>query len=141
MLPAVIEEIAVYVVPFATTGVTILLTMAGFYLHRNYQTSKFTQALIILDQIVIAVVQELNQTVVADLKAAKADGKLTKDEAEQIKHKAMELVIKKLGVDMLKTIQMYFGPITDILVTKIEAAVFDAKRTHVKNGLKLAKAH
>lgn len=128
MLPAVLEEIAIYSVPFLTTGVTIILSMAGLYLHRNYQTSKLTQALIILDQIAIDVVQELNQTVVNDLKAAKADGKLTRDEAEQIKHKAIELVLKKMGGDILKTLQAYMGPITNILTTKIEAAVFDAKR-------------
>ncbi len=129
MLPEAFEEIALYSVPFVSTGITILLSMAGLYLHRNYQTSKLTQALIIVDQIVIDVVQELNQTVVDDLKAAKADGKLTRDEAEQIKHKAIELVLKKMGGDILKTLQAYMGPITNLLASKIEAAIFDAKRS------------
>jgi hypothetical protein len=145
MVPVIIEEIAVYAVPFVTTAITIVLTMAGIYLHRNYQNSKLTQALFILDQIVINVVQELNQTVVVDLKAARADGKLTRDEAEQIKHKAIEMALKRLGGDMLKTIQVYMGPITNLLATKIEAAVFDIKktkkaRTHVgRNQPALAK--
>ena len=129
MIPEIIDELAIYSIPFISTGVTLFLTLTGFYLHRNYQTNKFTQALIILDQIVIDVVQDLNRTVVADLKAAKADGKLTRDEAEQIKHKAIELIITKMGGDMLKTIQIFMGPIPNILATKIEAAVFDAKRS------------
>jgi hypothetical protein len=128
MIPLVLEEIALYSVPLVTTGVTIFLSVAGVVLHRKYQNSKLSQALIILDQIVIDVVRELNQTIVDDLKAAKADGKLTRDEAEQIKHKAIELVIKKMGGDMLKTLQAYMGPITNLLATKVEAAVFDAKR-------------
>jgi hypothetical protein len=129
MVPEIFGDIAVYGVSFVTTGITIILTMAGFYLHRNYQNSKLTQVLFILDQIVINVVQELNQTVVEDLKAASVDGKLTRDEAEQIKHKAIEMVLKRLGGNMLKTIQINMGPITNLLATKIEAAVFDAKRS------------
>jgi hypothetical protein len=128
VVPEIIGDMAIYTLPFITTGITVVLTMAGLYLHRNYQNSKLIQALLILDQIVIDVVRELNQTVVDELKAAKADGKLTRDEAEQIKHKAIEMILNRVGGDMLKTIQIYMGPITSLLVTKIEAAVFDAKR-------------
>jgi hypothetical protein len=79
--------------------------------------------------VVIDVVKELNQTVVEELKAAKMDGKLTKDEAKQIKNKAVELVLKRLGIDMIKIIQTSLGSITDLLSTKIEAAVFDHKKS------------
>jgi hypothetical protein len=127
-----IGDIFLYSLPFLTTGITVIFTMAGIHLSRNYQNNKLIQALLILDQVVINVVNELNLTVVNELKAAKADGKLTRDEAEQIKHKAIEMALKSLGVDLLKTIQASLGPITSLLATKIEAAVFDNKRVKGK---------
>jgi hypothetical protein len=129
MVSQIMGDIVFYSLPFVTTGLTVALTMAGFYINRNYKNSKLSQALLVVDQIVIDVVKELNQTVVEGLKAAKADGKLTRDEAEQIKHKAIEMILKRLGGNMLKIIQASMGPITFLLSTKIEATVFDEKRS------------
>jgi hypothetical protein len=129
MNPEIVEDILVYTLPFMTAGITAVLTMAGFYLNSTYQNSRLTRALLILDQVVIEVVKELNQTVVEELKAARADGKLTRDEAEQIKSKAVELILKRLGGEMIKIIQTTLGPITEVLVTKIEAAIFDHKKS------------
>ncbi|HBE77110.1 MAG TPA: hypothetical protein DDW65_04915 [Firmicutes bacterium] len=139
MIPETVVDIITYSIPLLTTGITAVLTMAGFYLNRKYQNSKLTQALFVVNQIVIDVVKELNQTVVDELKAARADGKLTRDEADQIKHKAIEITLQRLGLDLLKTIQISMGPITDLLATKIEAAVFDHKRA-AKLGNQRVKA-
>jgi hypothetical protein len=131
MTPEIVGDILIWTLPFMTTGITVVLAMSGLYLNRKYQNSKLTQALLILDQVVIDVVKELNQTVVEELKAARADGKLTRDEAEQIKHKAIEVTLKRLNVDMVKTIQVSMGPITDLLAMKIEAAIFDHKKAQI----------
>jgi sorbitol-specific phosphotransferase system component IIBC len=139
LMPEAVVDIIAYSLPLLTTGITAVLTMAGFYLNRKYQNSKLTQALFIVNQIVIDVVKELNQTVVDELKAARMDGKLTRDEADQIKHKAIEMTLQRLGMDLLKTIQSSMGPITDLLATKIEAAVFDHKRA-IKLGNQKVKA-
>jgi hypothetical protein len=133
MTPEMVGDILVYTLPLMTTGITVVLTMAGIYLNRKYQNSKLSQALLIVDQVVIDVVKELNQTVVEELKAAKVDGKLSKDEAEQIRNKAVDLILKRLGSDMIKIIQTSMGPVTDVVITKIEAAIFDHKKSQIAN--------
>ena len=134
MTPEMVGDILVYTLPFMTTGITVVLTMAGIYLNRTYQNSKLSQALFILDRVVIDIVKELNQTVVEELKAARTDGKLTRDEAEQIRNKAIDLVLKRLGGDMIKIIQTSLGPITDVVITKIEAAIFDYKKAQMADS-------
>ncbi len=121
-------ELLIFSLPIISVGVTLALTAGGIYLSSRYRHNKLVQALLVLDNVVIDVVTELNKTVVGDLKRANADGKLTKDEAEQIKSKAIDLVLTRLGANIIKIMQKQMGPIVVLIAAKIEAAVFDNKK-------------
>ncbi len=129
MDPETVNELLVSALPVATAGAAYVLTVAGIYLNNRYRNNKLVQALVVLDHIVIDVVKDLNQTVVAELKKARADGKLTPDEALQIKNKAIDLILSRLGVNLIKELQRSLGPVVSLIATKIEAAVYDCKKS------------
>jgi mRNA deadenylase 3'-5' endonuclease subunit Ccr4 len=120
-------SLLIFSLPLVTAGATFILTAGGVYLSRKYRDNKLVQALLLLDNIVVDVVKELNQTVVEDLKKAREDGKLTADEAQQIKNKAIDLVLNRLGAGFVKIIEVAFGPVLSLISTKIEATLFDLK--------------
>ena len=113
--------------PLVTLGATYALTALGVYFTNKYRNNRLVQAIVLLDQVVIEVVKELNQTIVTGLKTAKADGKLTPDEARQVKNKAIELVQNRMGLGWVRLIQSALGPFGQVVGTKIEAAIFDSK--------------
>jgi len=120
-------DLLVVTIPIVTTGATYALAAFGLYLTNKYHHNKLTQALMILDQIVIDVVKELNQTIVLELKKANIDNKLTPDEIAQIRGKAVEMVISRLGSGIVQILLKYFGGLTEFVITKVEAAVYDLK--------------
>lgn len=122
-----IGDFLIFTLPLVTAVLVYALTAAGIYLSNKYRNNKLIQTLLILNQLVMDVVKELNQSVVEDLKAARADGKLTVDEAKQIKDKAVDLVLSRLDNDFIRVIQGAFGSIYQVISTKIEAAIFDLK--------------
>lgn len=122
-----IGDFLIFTLPLVTAVLVYALTAAGIYLSNKYRNNKLIQTLLILNQLVMDVVKELNQSVVEDLKAARADGKLTVDEAKQIKDKAVDLILSRLDNDFIRVIQGSFGSIYQVISTKIEAAIFDLK--------------
>lgn len=136
MNPQITNELLVSALPFLTAGTAYVLTIAGIFLNSRYHNNKLTQALLLLDKIVIDVVKELNQTTVQELKKARADGKLTRDEAEQIKHKAIDLILARLGIKLIRELQRALGPVVFLVGTKIEAAVHDCKKSAKTGGQK-----
>jgi len=122
-----IGDFLIFTLPLITAGVVYALTAAGIYLSNKYRNNQLVQALLILNQLVMDVVKELNQSVVEDLKAARADGKLTADEAKQIKDKAIDLILSRLDSGFIRVIQGVFGSVYPVVSTKIEAAIFDLK--------------
>lgn len=125
-----IGDFLIFTLPLITAGLVYALTAAGIYWSNKYRNNKLVQTLLILNQLVVDVVKELNQSVVEDLKNARADGKLTADEAKQIKDKAIDLVLSRLDDNFIRVIQGVFGSIYHLISTKIEAAIFDLK--HLK---------
>jgi hypothetical protein len=138
MNPEITSELLVSALPFITAGTAYVLTIAGIFLSSRYRNNKLASALIFLDKIVIDVVKELNQTTVEELKKARADGKLTSDEAEQIKHKAIDLILTRLGINLIRELQRAFGPVVTLIGTKIEAAVHDSKKPVQTGGARKA---
>jgi hypothetical protein len=77
------------------------------------------------------VVSELNQTVVEQLKAAAADGKLTKDEAGDLLDAAVERIKASLGTKALRLLTKQLGSMEQVeglLETLVESAVRSLKR-------------
>ena len=115
------------VISLLTAFILWALGQAARYLATRRKESLLATALLCLNQVVADVVKELNQTVVAELKAKSADGKLTPDEAVQIRNKAVEMVLLRLKSETLKIVGEALGPIVSVITSKIEAAVWDSK--------------
>lgn len=84
-----------------------------------------------LNDIVADVVGELAQTMVGDLKAETADGKLTPADITRLRTRALNRVIDFLGVDGNRIAERVFKTdsqgLVRIIETKIEAAVARSK--------------
>lgn len=89
--------------------------------------------LVRLDDAVFTAVKDLQQSVVEEIKAASADGKITDDEKRQIKERALASVKSHLGTKGLAEIAKVFGleggALETLLSSKVEAAVHDLRRT------------
>lgn len=88
--------------------------------------------LVRLDDAVFTAVKDLQQTVVDQIKAASADGKITDDEKKEIKRRALEAVKAHLGVKGLSEVGTILGlgggAVESLLSSKVEAAVHDLRR-------------
>ncbi len=89
--------------------------------------------LVRLDDAVFTAVKDMQQTVVEQIKAASADGKITDDEKKQIKEKALAAVKSHLGTKGLAEAAAILGlggsAFEGLLSSKVEAAVHDLRRT------------
>lgn len=74
------------------------------------------------------VVESLNQTLVEQLKAASADGKLTAEDATNIKNTAFTMLVDTLSDDVLEIIGTVFGDTKTYLNNVIEKAVTSSKK-------------
>ncbi|MGQ9780090.1 MAG: hypothetical protein ACUVRM_09490 [Bacillota bacterium] len=120
-------QVLTVVISLVVALILWVLGQGARYLSARRKESLLATALFSLNQVVADVVKELNQTVVAELKAKSADGKLTPDEAVQIRNKAIELVLLRLKSETLKIVGEALGPIVAVITSKIEAAVWDSK--------------
>lgn len=84
-------------------------------------------AISVAEDCVTTVVSELAQTTVDNLKAKSVDGKLTTEEAAQIKADAIAKVKSLLSEDVQETISTIFGDVEQWISSKIEAAVKESK--------------
>jgi len=105
----------------------------------GYITSKVNNeylrgVLVRLDEAVITAVKDLQQTVVDEIKAANADGKITDAEKQKIKNAALENVKSYLGAKGIRVLSKVFGlsggALDGFLSSKIESAVHDIRVTN-----------
>ena len=101
-------------------------------------------ALVRLDDAVFTAVKDLQQSVVEEIKAASADGKITDDEKKRIKEKALVSVKSHLGTKGLSELATVLGldggAIEGFLSSKVEAAVHDLRRATTANGVETGGA-
>lgn len=94
--------------------------------------------LIRLEDAVVVSVKDLQQTVVEEIKAASADGKISDDEKKRIKEKALASVKSHLGTKGLSELATVLGldggAIDGFLSSRVEAAVHDLRRA-TANGV------
>ena len=77
---------------------------------------------------VTEVVESLNQTTVAAIKKASADGKLTEEEALAIKDEAIQKTLKLLTDEAKEAICTVFGDLEEYLDILVESAVSKSKK-------------
>jgi hypothetical protein len=96
-------------------------------------------ALVRLDDAVFTAVKDLQQSVVEEIKAASADGRITDEEKKRIKEKALASVKSHLGTKGLSELATVLGldggAIEGFLSSKVEAAVHDLRRATTANGV------
>ena len=78
--------------------------------------------------IISDIVESLNETVVKELKAAASDGKITKDEGQEILASAIELVKSQLSQEVQTKISLIVGDIDLWIESVIEVLVKEKKR-------------
>jgi len=97
------------------------------------------QVLVRLDEAVYTAVKDLQQSVVEEIKAASADGKITDEEKKRIKERALASVRSHLGAKGLSEVGTILGldagALDGFLSSKVEAAVHDLRRAATANGV------
>jgi hypothetical protein len=96
------------------------------------------QVLVRLDEAVITAVKAIQQSVVEEIKAASADGKITDEEKRRIKERALASAKSHLGTKGLSEVGTILGldtgALDGFLSSKVEAAVHDIRRAATANG-------
>lgn len=90
--------------------------------------------LVRLDDAVITAVKDLQQTVVDEIKAANADGKISEAERKRIKDAALANVKSYLGAKGIRVLSEVLGlsanALDGFISSKVEAAVHDLRVTN-----------
>ena len=84
-------------------------------------------ALTNLEQIILATVTALSQTLVDDLKHSRANSKLTDEEAALIKDKAMNSIKKQISLKDMDSLQRSFGSVDELMDNILEQKVMENK--------------
>jgi hypothetical protein len=106
--------------------------LAGF-IRSKVDNEYLRSVLVRLDDAVITAVKDLQQTVVAEIKAATADGKISEAEKQRIKDAAVANVKSYLGTKGIRVLAEVLGlsggALDSFLGSKVEAAVHDLRLT------------
>lgn len=120
-----------YVVPGLGTAIMGLITYGSGLLISKLNTilknEHVKQALDQLSRITKTVVQNLNQTVVADIKSKTADGKLTNTDIRGIKAKAVNLIKAQMQTEFLELLEKNTIDVDGLISSEIEANVYELK--------------
>lgn len=117
-------------VPIAGVLVT-LISVCFARLNSWLQKKDGNESLIAIADLVSSKVNQLNESIVADIKEAAADGKLTREEAKMIRARAAQEVREVLPKTATKAAKKLVGDLDSYIEGKIEESVDDTKS--VKN--------
>ena len=119
-------------VPLTAIGVAWLGGRVGELVQAKVGNEALRGVLLRLQDAVVTAVKDLEQTIVADAKAAASDGRISREEARRIKDKAVRQVKSYLGPTGLKQLGEVLGlwelSVEDFIGSKVEASVLDLKR-------------
>jgi hypothetical protein len=128
--------------PVLLAGLTWLAARVAALIRVRIESEYLRGALIRLDDAILTATKELQQTVVAEVKAAAADGKITPAERERIKRTAVTNAKSHLGprgiAEIARVLGLPNGALDDLIGSKVEAAVHDlrlAANGHAANGV------
>ncbi|MDK2822213.1 MAG: hypothetical protein PWQ67_73 [Clostridia bacterium] len=110
----------------STLAAYVLIAIGRFVLSHTNNTIVKT-ALANLEKIILATVSALSQTLVDDLKRSKPDGKLSDEEAELIKNKALSSIRKQISVKQLEVLEKNFGSVEELIDNLLEEKVMETK--------------
>ena len=121
-------------VPLVAMAITVAISMLATWLRR--QAEKVSQE-VVQDSLLAAIIEAeqvgrdaimaTQQVLVADLKEASEDGKLTHEEAARAMRKAKEYFVGHITPGALQVLQAAYGPIEQWLEEYLEAQLAKAK--------------
>lgn len=119
--------------PVLLAALTWAAAKLAQFIRAKVQNEYLKGVLVRLDDAVFTAVKDLQQSVVEQIKAASADGKITDEEKKQIKDRALASVKSHLGTkglaEVAKVLGLEGGALEGLLSSKVEAAVHDLRRT------------
>lgn len=117
--------------PVLLAGLTWLVARAAALIRARVQNEFLRGVLVRLDDAVFTAVKDLQQTVVDEIKAASADGKISAAERQRIKVAAVTNVKSHLGpkgvVELGRILGLGAGALDGLMGSKVEAAVHDIR--------------
>lgn len=105
------------------TGISLLAGLALDAIRKHYKHAGADRALERLERIVNLAVHDVEQTVLPELKAAAADGKITSDEARNLRAAALYRAKSLLGKHGVKQMRGFADDLEQMIGTVIEAKV------------------
>lgn len=127
--PSLAQQALAWLLDAALAAIVGVLALLAQYLRSKSATSLAARAGLVATEAATAAVHELDATMRPLLLSAAADGKLSPEEAKQLRDHALEVLKTKLGPNALKAITSAFG--FDFLDTflrgKVEQAVAQKK--------------
>lgn len=112
---------ATIVIGFATSAMAYIRS----YVKTKLKNEKVDAAMLRLTNTTQTVVDNLTQTVVGDMKK---DGEFTPSVKAAIRNQAYGRIVEQLPLETLKLIESSVGPLTSIILQKIEQAVLRGKK-------------
>lgn len=122
-----IYDMALALVPVLASALIALIGAGFAYLRARYKWMQESRAVQQAESTLYALVQEANQRAVEQAKAAREDGKLTKQEADEIKRKVAEAFKATLTEEQKKVLKAITDDISIWISAKIEEMVVRAK--------------
>ena len=122
-----VYNVILALVPVLAAALTALIGMGFTYLRARYEWMQEARTVAQVESTLYALVQEANQELVDKAKAAREDGKLTPEEAEEIKREVIARFYETLTMEQGKILQAITDDIDRWLSAKIEEMVVKAK--------------
>ena len=118
-------EAAKIFLPILGTLLTFLIAMLIDWVKTKTKNKKLQDYLCELGQIIIAVVKEIQQTIVDDLKDPAKDGEWTTEMEKVILKRALLRVKAKLPLYILTFLEGIYSDLNGLIITKIEERIYD----------------
>lgn len=119
--------------PVLVAALTWAAAKLATFIRSKVDNEYLRGVLVRLDDAVVTAVKDLQQTVVAEIKAATADGKISEAEKQRIKDAAVANVKSYLGTKGIRVLAEVLGlsggALDSFLGSKVEAAVHDLRLT------------
>lgn len=123
----IMVELTLTIIPILSTIIAYVLITIARYMLRNSNNLLLKTAFTNLEQVILATVTALSQTIVDDLKQSKRNGKLTDEEALLIKNKAISAIHNQMSEKDMKVLATNFGSVDELIDNIIERTVAENK--------------
>jgi len=122
-----VYDVILALIPVLVSAITALIGMSFTYLRARHEWMQESRTVAQVESTLYALVQEANQEFVDKAKAAREDGKLTPEEAEEIKREVIARFYETLTAEQQKVLLAISDDVNRWISAKIEEMVVKAK--------------